>query len=85
METIKPKINPELPLEVRAKEMVEELKARIGKSKVNDDLPTRLTHRFAHGPEALFHADLRDFLPAAVVHPRSTEDLEEIIIIKTTI
>jgi len=76
---IKPKVNAEMPLEIRAKEMVDELKETIGKAKVSTDLPTRITHRFAHGPEAFFHKDLDDFLPAAVVHPRSTEDVQQIV------
>ncbi|MEM1551009.1 MAG: FAD-binding oxidoreductase, partial [Candidatus Bathyarchaeia archaeon] len=75
----KPKVDIKKPLETRAKEMVDELKDSLGKAKVNDDLPTRITHRFTHGPEVLFHPNLDDLLPAAVVHPRSTEDVKEVI------
>jgi len=78
-EVIKPKVSPKEPLEIRAKEMIDELKEAIGKDKVSVDLPTRLTHRFTHGPEVFMHDDLNDFLPAAVVHPRTVEDVQELV------
>jgi len=65
------------PLSERALELADELSEAIGADKVSTDLPTRIVHRFTHGPEALLHEDLNDFLPALVVHPRSTEDVEE--------
>ena len=78
MERIKPRPGVrERPLAERAAQLADELAEAIGEDKVSTDLPTRLVHRFTHGPEALLHADLNDFLPALVVHPRSTEDVEE--------
>ena len=67
----------ERPLAERALELADELAESIGRRKVSTDLPTRIVHRFTHGPEALLHEDLGDFLPALVVHPESTKDVEE--------
>ncbi|MEM2921206.1 MAG: FAD-dependent oxidoreductase, partial [Candidatus Bathyarchaeia archaeon] len=58
---------------------IDEISSRIGKDKVFTDKATRLCHRFTHGPEAILHSDLNDFLPDAVVRPTCTEEVQEIV------
>jgi FAD/FMN-containing dehydrogenase len=60
-------------------ELIDDLSASIGKDKVSDDKPTRLVYRITHGPEALLHESLDNFLPAVVVRPDSTEDIQKIV------
>nr|HID58010.1 FAD-binding oxidoreductase [Desulfobacterales bacterium] len=60
-------------------ECIRDITKGIGEEKISVDKPTRIAHRITHGPEALLHEDLGDFTPAAVVRPRTTEDVVTIV------
>lgn len=62
-----------------AKECIQAIRKAIGDEKVSDDKPSRLVHRVCHGIESLLHDDWDMFTPAAVVRPKSTEDVVEIV------
>lgn len=61
------------------KECIQEIKKAIGEENVSDDKPTRIVHRVCHGIESLLHEDLDIFTPAAVVRPKTTEDVVKIV------
>ena len=73
------KTNVKAKLNKPTQKLINDLSASIGKDKVSDDKPTRLVYRITHGPEALLHESLDDFLPAVVVRPNSTEDVQKIV------
>ena len=60
-------------------ECIEKIVSSIGATKVSLDKATRICHRVTHGAEALLHEDLGDFTPAAVVRPKCTEDVVQIV------
>jgi len=60
-------------------ECIGDIKKSIGEEKISVDKATRIAHRISHGPEAMLHEDLGDFTPAAVVRPRTTEDVVTIV------
>jgi len=58
---------------------IHEITVAIGEKQVSTDMPTRISYRIAHGPEATLHKNLDGFTPACVVRPRHTEDVVEIL------
>jgi glycolate dehydrogenase FAD-linked subunit len=61
--------------EKAVKEFIDDLKNALKTHQILTDLPSRIAYRIAHGPEALMHSDLGEFTPAAVLKPKTTEDV----------
>jgi glycolate oxidase len=62
-----------------SQELIHGLSEKLDCDQIITDMPTRIVHRFAHGPESLLHEDPSDFTPAVVVKPKSTEDVVEVV------
>ena len=60
-------------------ECIQDITRSIGEDNISVDKASRIVHRITHGPEAMLHEDLGDFTPAAVVRPRTTEDVVAIV------
>jgi len=60
-------------------EFIRNISSKLGADQVSADMPTRIAHRIAHGPESLLHEDLADFTPGVVIRPKSTEDVVTVV------
>jgi len=67
-------------LESRLNNFIDDVSKAIGSEKVSTDRPTRMCYTLTHGPECLLHENyIEEFLPAVVLRPMSTEDVQEIV------
>jgi glycolate oxidase len=62
-----------------AKECIKEVKKALGEENVSVDKASLIVHRTTHGPESLIHEDWDDFTPSAVVRPKTTEDVVNLV------
>jgi len=67
-------------LESKLNNFIDDISKAIGSEKVSTDRPTRMCYTLTHGPECLLHENyIEEFLPAVVLRPTSTEDVQEIV------
>jgi len=60
-------------------ECIREITKSLGEENISLDKATKVVHRVTHGPESLLHENWDDFTPAAVVRPKTTEDVVALV------